>query len=370
MKILNINSNYFNAGLYKLMDKEFIKQGLEVVTYVPLHAKSNIREECRFELPKNVDKVICLKKYDRLIFHLKHHKIIKDITLRYNFNEFEKIYAHSLFSNGYIALNLYKKFKIPYIVMVYGTDINVFFKYMFHLRGIGIEIMRFAEHIIFSSEGCREELCNTYLSKELKEEVLRKSKVIPFGIDRIWFDNKRNKKKEMGNKIRLITVASIEKNKNQSTVVEACKILKCKGYDVEYTIVGKTIDDSILKKVSSEKFVTYIERQEQKEIIEIYNKQDIFIMPSIKESFGLVYPEAMSQGLPIIYTKGQGFDKYFRDGEVGYPVQPFSAEDITNKILDIVNEYEKISLTCIEKVEQFKWENIIQEYLGLFGVVR
>ena len=40
-----------------------------------------------------------------------------------------------------------------------------------------------------------------------------------------------------------------------------------------------------------------------------------FCLPSHAETFGLVYVEAMSQGLPIIY-EGQGFDKQFQDGEV------------------------------------------------------
>ena len=39
-------------------------------------------------------------------------------------------------------------------------------------------------------------------------------------------------------------------------------------------------------------------------------------MPSKYETFGLVYPEAMSRGIPIVYTKNQGFDKYFEDGEI------------------------------------------------------
>ena len=43
-------------------------------------------------------------------------------------------------------------------------------------------------------------------------------------------------------------------------------------------------------------------------------------MPSRYETFGLVYGEAMSQGLPIIYSKGQGVDGYFKEGTVGYGV--------------------------------------------------
>jgi len=46
-------------------------------------------------------------------------------------------------------------------------------------------------------------------------------------------------------------------------------------------------------------------------------------MPSITETFGLVYAEALSQGLPVLYTRGQGFDRQFEEGEVGYAVDCF-----------------------------------------------
>ena len=55
-------------------------------------------------------------------------------------------------------------------------------------------------------------------------------------------------------------------------------------------------------------------------------------MPSFPETFGLVYVEAMSQGLPIIYTKGQGIDGYFEDGKVGYPVNTKDSNDIVKKL--------------------------------------
>ena len=89
-------------------------------------------------------------------------------------------------------------------------------------------------------------------------------------------------------------------------------------------------------------------------------------MPSFYESFGLVYAEAMSQGLPVIYTKGQGFDKQFSDGVVGYSVNPKNIEDIKEKIADIINNYETISNNCLNYVNKFFWENISSYYKNLF----
>ena len=56
-------------------------------------------------------------------------------------------------------------------------------------------------------------------------------------------------------------------------------------------------------------------------------------MLSIMETFGLVYAEAMSQGLPIIYTKGQGFDEQFDEGKVGYHADCFNIEEIVKRII-------------------------------------
>ena len=80
-----------------------------------------------------------------------------------------------------------------------------------------------------------------------------------------------------------------------------------------------------------------------------YRQNDIFILPSKKESFGLVYAEAMSQGLPVIYTKGQGFDGQYPEGEIGYHINPNDSMDIANKILLIVGNYNVISGNCIKK---------------------
>ena len=49
-------------------------------------------------------------------------------------------------------------------------------------------------------------------------------------------------------------------------------------------------------------FVSYLpETNDKNKLLEHYRSCDIFIMPSKTETFGLVYVEAMSQGLPCLY---------------------------------------------------------------------
>ena len=98
----------------------------------------------------------------------------------------------------------------------------------------------------------------------------------------------------------------------------------------------------------------------------MYRKSDIFIMPSRYESFGLVYGEAMSQGVPVIYTKGQGIDGYFKEGEVGYSVNPKDISDIVKKIEMIIHNYNKISKNCYSLVDNFSWEKITKTYHSIY----
>ena len=94
----------------------------------------------------------------------------------------------------------------------------------------------------------------------------------------------------------------------------------------------------------------------------MYRKSDIFIMPSYNETFGLVYLEAMSQGLPIIYTKREGIDGYFKEETVGYSVNPKDINDIAGKIEMIIHNYNRISKNCYNLVDNFSWDKISKIY--------
>ena len=89
-------------------------------------------------------------------------------------------------------------------------------------------------------------------------------------------------------------------------------------------------------------------------------------MPSTDETFGLVYPEAMSQGLPVIYSRGEGFDGQLPEGAAGYAVAAHSPMDVAEAIVRIAEEYPAISGRCPGLAAQFNWDSFIAQYNEIY----
>ncbi len=357
-----MSSDYLFTRVYQALLSNIECAGVQNVMYSPV-AHGTVHDETA---PGAIVSP-CFQKYDRFFYRVKQKKIYRDVHQRLKLTDFDLLHAHFLFSNGFTAMQAKERYKIPFVVTVRDTDLNVFFKYVIHLRKTGLRILKEASRVVFLSETYREQLLQNYVPQRRCAEIFDKSIIIPNGIDKFWLLNQNQPKKIAARKkIKIIAVGTIEKRKNQLTTVEACKLLKNKGLDVEFLIVGQSLDDVLLAKLLQISFVKYIPHQSKESLIKLYRDSDIFVMPSITETFGLVYAEALSQGLPVLYTRGQGFDRQFEEGEVGYAVDCFDVKELVDKVLMIVQEYASISKRCINLANNFSWNTIARRYVRMY----
>lgn len=362
MKILHINCNYIGTTLHQLMVEKLDKMGLDNSVFVPTYDKN----VAVIKPNSNVCVSECFKKWDRLIFDYKQRKIQKSIESHYDIGLFECIHAYTLFTDGNCARNLSKKYNIPYVVAVRNTDVNDFFRLMPHLRRRGVKIMRDASAVFFLSDAYRRQVFDRYIPKKYHDEILKKTQIIPNGIDDFWLSNKPCEKEIPGKDIKLIYAGRIDKNKNIPTTQKAVDLLCQKGYNATLTVVGKVIDEGEFSRIKEHNNTNYINAMPKEKLIEQYRCHDIFVMPSFTESFGLVYAEAMSQGLPVIYSENQGFDRQFPEGEVGYRVISSSPDDIVSSVKKILSDYENISKNCVVNAGRFKWDTIAERYADIY----
>jgi glycosyltransferase involved in cell wall biosynthesis len=71
--------------------------------------------------------------------------------------------------------------------------------------------------------------------------------------------------------------------------------------------------------------VRVVDRVAEAEVAAEYRRHDALVMCSTYEGFGMVVPEAMSQGLPVIATPVGVAATLVRDGETGILVPPRNA---------------------------------------------
>lgn len=373
MNILHICSDYPGTPVYYELLKQLSSQVQQYHTmYVPLAVKRPFTHQYDYEAA-NIEVIYSedYREIDRLFYHRKRKKILAAIENRIALEHIDLIHSHYLFSAGGVAYALKKAYNIDYVAAIRNTDINYFFRYAVHLRGFGLRIMCHATRLVFLCPAHRDTLIRRYVPESQKEIMWNKSVVIPNGIHDFWLDNRPLRcNRKVGNSIKLLFVGEFKKNKNIKTIVKAMKLLCIRGYDARLDLVGDGPDAKTVKRLAekSQNIVNICGWIDSKdELLRKYREADVFVMPSITETFGLTYIESMSQGLPVIYTKGQGIDGYFKDGVVGFACQPLNAEEIASKVVQIAQNYNRMSASATKSADEFSWNKIGRDYEKLYS---
>ena len=77
------------------------------------------------------------------------------------------------------------------------------------------------------------------------------------------------------------------------------------------------------------------------QVREQYLRADVFVMPSLADSFGLVVSEAMSTGLPVIVSQNTGMADLITDGREGFIVPIRDSRAIADKLTDLYQDRER-----------------------------
>ncbi len=83
---------------------------------------------------------------------------------------------------------------------------------------------------------------------------------------------------------------------------------------------------------------TIVKTFKLKEMSGVYKEVDLFVLPSENETFGQVFIEAMSCGIPVIGTKVGGIPEIISDSYNGYLVQPDDASILAQRIEKLIND--------------------------------
>jgi len=370
--VLHISADYPNTTLYEDLLHAFENlRGARHTMYVPVRQS---REHLITKAPPGKHTNVIYGKdcpiWLRIAYHLKRKMIYADLKRRVCLQSIDCIHAHYAFAGGGVAYEAWKEFRIPFFISVRNSDLNVFWRFAVHLRAFGSVLMQNSSGVIFLSPAYRDVVKRRYVGDARRADVEKKMQVIPNGLAPYWFQNRvATPRRRIGNELKILYVGEFTRNKNLRTLVEAGRLLRKQGYSVIMKFVGSGECWNDMQRLA-EQNRGWLSIQgwirEKETLLAAYRSAHVFAMVSLTETFGLVYLEAMSQGLPVLYTKGQGFDGHFMPGEVGYPCDP-DPRDVARNLARISCEYDEISARCISSIDRFSWDNVAKTLERLYN---
>lgn len=384
MNILHITNSYGGTEVYTNLYKSIDDKDIVQIVYVPLNANNHDRIGNKpINFQNKESKIIYstrLKRYHKIFYGLKIITIVSEIIKTVNLSTIDLIHASTLCFDGAIAYELNKRYRIPYIVAVRNTDVNAYYKKLTWRHGYFTNVLRNASKIVFISPKYKESFLRNQVPIKAIKEVESKIVVIPNGVSQVYLDNINKTSHKLGDIIRIIFVAAFYKGKGLIETIQAVDNLRRIGYCIEFNAIGKGLpnrprDEEYIKETEllakEKKWVKLQPFMKPDEIISEMRKSDIFVMVSSPETFGLVYVEALSQRLPLVYAKNQGFDGFFQDGFVGYPAMAGNVSDIQNTIEKLIKNYNQISgnIETIDLHKDFDWNSIGEKYRKIYNEI-
>lgn len=138
--------------------------------------------------------------------------------------------------------------------------------------------------------------------------------VVPYGISTQRFPAKQ--RWDTAKPLRLIFVGSMIQRKGLGYLFEAMRALK--DQPVELVLVGRgACDEELLGHYADVPFRKVV-RATHDQLIQELTDADVFVLPSLAESFALVIIEAMAVGLPVITTTHTAGPDIISEGVNGF----------------------------------------------------
>lgn len=384
MHILHISNDFGGTEVYRNLYQHLDILGVKQTVFVPLNPRVSYRKGNHdFTFNTKGSKIIyshSQKWYHRYLYEAKILGVVKDAEKMVDLKDISLIHAGTLCMTGAVAFEISKKENIPFLVSVRNTDINTYFKKMWWKKKYFNSILTSSSSVVFISPQYKKDCFSFHFDKSIISEIEKKTKVIPNGIDSYYFLKRKSNPKNLSNPIELVFAGGYKNNKNLLRLIQAVEVLKGKNYNVSLTAIGRSLPnrktsnkyvDLLDKAAEGKNYIHLVNYKGKEELCEAYKKVNIFVMASISETFGLSYVEALSQGLPIVYTKGQGFDGFYEEGEVGFGVNALDVENIARGIESVIKNYPDLAQNVVDLQlsKSFDWNEIAIRYQKLYNSI-
>ncbi len=225
-----------------------------------------------------------------------------------------------------------RRLRLPFVVTLHGLNTHPRYLHSAYHKSRLKPALASADRVILVGEPLRE-FFRDYIGCDDNFQV------VPNGVD---IPSLRCDRPVLaGGPTRLVSVANLQEGKGLDLTLRALANLEREGIsDWTYRIIGEGPDQAALIKLTADlglaDKVKLIGSVRHAEIFEHLAGDEIFVLPSYREAFGIAYLEAMAAGLLAIGVAGQGPSQFIRNGENGILVPPHDVNALTAALRDIL----------------------------------
>ncbi len=211
---------------------------------------------------------------------------------------------------------------------------------------------------------------SAHLAVKCRNATGRDVQIIPSGTNALFDEKPRF---DLSRKRRVLFVGPLDANKGVEALLRTSLKLFANDVNFELFIVGGSYFGESSFRLKLEKLakghpqVKFLGRLTVEETREQMRQAQLLCVPSYTETFGLVYAEAMKQGLPVIGRRGTGIDGM---GKAGRDYEVIDNDEELYSLLPALLEDGGRRLRLAEAgqrlVSNWTWENTALQHMAIF----
>ena len=251
---------------------------------------------------------------------------------------------------------------LPIVTTLHGTDITLVGSHPFYRSAVTFSINN-SDYVTSVSKSLKDDTESLF-------DINKSIDVIPNFIDvkkHAHLDRPCHRESVAENKEKVIThISNFRPLKRVKDVVKVFEIVQ-RDIPSKLLMVGEGPErikaQRYVKKHNLSDKVLFLGKSN--EINELLCYSDIFLLPSEKESFGLVALEAMIHKVPVISSNAGGLSEVNINGESGYLSTVGDVKEMAKnaiKILKDENEFKRLKEGAFRRAKTFDISNIIPKY--------
>jgi len=164
-------------------------------------------------------------------------------------------------------------------------------------------------------------------------------------------------------KPNLLFASRLVWEKNLKTLIKIYDQIKAEGDQYNLLIAGDGVAEMELKVKMPD--AVFLGKLPQEALAKLYASADVFVFPSVSETYGNVVVEAMASGLPCVVANGGGSASFITNGVNGYAVEPYESTAYLEKVKLLMTYPEHKSSVIGEGLKYTKdlsWDSLVKSF--------